>query len=133
MFAAMGKEVWRMMMRSSPRMIRSVPAMLAAGAGLAVCASDALSQVRIWQGGTGAWAIPGNWSPGDVPDTGGETAAISQAGSYTCSVNGGFSILGISLSNPTGLVAIPPGNSLAVAGGGVTNDSTLTVNSSGSN
>lgn len=120
-----------MSLYASPRTVRLVsPGLIAAAAGLACVAASADAQMS-WLGGAGNWSVAANWSPANVPDNTGETATIGAAGAYTVALNGSYQVGGIALSNPTALLAINTGQNLALGAGGLSNDSTLTVNATG--
>ncbi len=101
--------------------------LLAAVAGLSIGLSSACAQMS-WIGGTGSWNIASNWTPANVPDNTGETATIGALGSYVVSLTGSVNVGAVTLTNPNGLLNINNSLNFGLAGGGLSNDSTVTIN-----
>ncbi|MCC6950966.1 MAG: hypothetical protein IT433_05915 [Phycisphaerales bacterium] len=107
-------------------------AILACVAGMAVAAATAQAQVRDWNGGSGSWHLASNWSPGDVPDTGGEIAQVVVPGAYTISVTSTVNVGSVQAANATATIAVSPGIEFRLAGSS-TNSGVILINASGVN
>ncbi len=106
-----------------------VPGLIVAAAGLVASVGTAHGQMS-WIGGSGVWSNPFNWSPNNVPDNSGETATISAAGGYTVLLDGNFTIGGLTMTNPTGVLNTASGTLLGLTGT-LANNSTITINAGG--
>lgn len=107
-------------------------AILACVAGLAVAATSAQAQVRDWNGGSGSWHVASNWSPNDVPDTGGEIAQVVAVGAYTISVTSTVNVGSVQAANAMATIAVSPGIEFRLVGSS-TNSSVILINSTGTN
>lgn len=82
---------------------------------------------------SGNWNTAANWTPANVPDTSGETANISVAGTYTIDFNLGATIGGMALTNANATVNVPPNTHMGIGALPWTNNGLLVVNSTGAN
>jgi fibronectin-binding autotransporter adhesin len=100
-----------------------------------VVCSQAQTDVS-WNGGSGNWNTPGDWSGGVVPNNGsGKTydVTISNGEAETVTLNLGVTISDLTLGADA-ILQSAQGDSLAIASGGtLTNDGTILFNTTGSN
>ncbi|MBS0197944.1 MAG: hypothetical protein JSR77_14405 [Planctomycetes bacterium] len=106
-----------------------LPSLIAAAAGLVASVGTAHGQMS-WNGVSGVWSNPFNWTPNNVPDNSGETATIGAGGSYGVTLDGNFTIGGLTLTNPTGVLNTASGTQLGLTGT-LANNSTITINAGG--
>ncbi len=100
--------------------------------GLLAVVGTAHGQSRNWAAPvSGNWGVAANWSPADVPDTAGETALISPAGSYTVTLGipGTTTVGGLGVASGATL-DLNVGSNLLIAGGAgaVMNNGLIRVN-----
>lgn len=102
-------------------------------AALAALAGAAHAGVVSWASPvSGDWSLGANWSSGAVPAPT-DAAAIGVAGAYTVTVNGGFSVTALDVSNPSAGINVNNGSSLSITSGvepsvTLTNDGYILVN-----
>ncbi len=120
------------MLTSTQRSVLVSPvAALALAAGL-VGSRNAFAQSRTWFGGNGAWGVPANWSPADVPDTVGESAILGGSSAYTVNSGATFGFGALSLTNPLCLLNIDASTGIGLSADS-TNNGVITVNPTGVN
>jgi len=78
---------------------------------------------------SGNWNDAGNWAGGNVPDTVGEIADISVAGTYVVELNLSPTIGGLTLTNPLATLNVQNGRTLSIGGPSFTNDGLILINS----
>lgn len=80
---------------------------------------------------SGNWNTAANWTPNGVPNSNADTATIAVAGTYTVTVNGGFTVKTLTLGGASGTqtLALPSTRSLVLNAN--TGTATMTVNASG--
>jgi hypothetical protein len=110
------------MLRSRP----TTPAAILLAVGLAASASHA--QVRSWNNAAGGnWSLAGNWAGADVPNTIGESAEFSLAGSYSVGVDAVFNVASIAVLNPSVTLNLNTGRVLTLNSAS-TNNGLLVIN-----
>jgi hypothetical protein len=75
----------------------------------AALAAPAVAQT--WNGGSGSWSIPGNWTPATSPNSGSASAIVN---SGTANVNGGFTVGTLAIGGAGSAVGIDDNQSLTV-------------------
>lgn len=96
---------------------------------LLMAAAPAQAQIQWLNPVNGNWNVTGNWVGGNVPDTVGEIAEISVAGTYSVDLNFSPTIGGLVLTNSSATVNILNTRSLSIGGPSVTNNGLIVVNS----
>ncbi|MEM1186676.1 MAG: GC-type dockerin domain-anchored protein [Planctomycetota bacterium] len=107
-------------------------AKLVAVAGLAIAATSATAQDRLWDAPVnGSWTDAFRWNPADVPDSAGENAILGLGGGYTVTLpSGGTAIGSLSITNPLANLSLNTNVTLGL--NGLLNNGFVVVNQTSS-
>ena len=92
--------------------------------------------ISIWNGGAGTWGTPANWTPVGVPNNGGGNTydvridnGNAAASNVTLNISPTIDLLTVDAAER---LAVANGSSLTIAGGGIANAGTISLNALGS-
>ncbi|MDH5287733.1 MAG: hypothetical protein OEX23_14000 [Betaproteobacteria bacterium] len=97
-----------------------------------LAAAPAAAVDYVWNNASGGnWNTPTNWTPNGVPSSNADTATITEPGTYTVTVDGGFFVKTVTLGGASGTqtLAIPATRQLVLSANIGT--ATMTVNANG--
>ncbi len=97
--------------------------------------TEAVQQNAVWNGGIGDWFVPGNWTPGVVPNNGADTYVVfidnGNGLNSTVTLNGAATVDGVRIDTGD-VLSIANAQTLSIlAANGLINDGQITLNTLG--